>query len=268
MAPWQRGDTESWREDLYSKTARGLVEVTRKKLGLSRIARQVLNFVDGKSNFADLLALTENISSEELTQALNDLLGEGLIRQILATEEEPDFAYGETSISVAELDPEEGVRAWAEAQRCAQALRETGFYAIHEGHSFVGKEPQVLVVEDTASTAEMEMLLLRREGFAARHAANGKEAAEILETMIPDLVLLDVNLPDTSGFKILETLRNHPRLKHLPVIMVTSQVGEEDVLAGIRGGADGYIFKPFPPKLLIQCIRKVLKTSAQTRQSP
>lgn len=241
---------------LYSKTAKGLRELANKKPGLSPIALQVLTLVDGKSDNSRLQAMIAETSTQEIKQALDVLLAAGLIRQIEADDDA--FPGNEGSIAVTEFDAEEGVRAWAEAQRCATALKDEGFYALNEHQPAAGKELQALVVEDTRSTAQLEIALLKVEGFTVRHAANGKEADEILQVMIPHLIILDINLPDTTGLIILEKLRSHPRLGSVPVILVTANVGEKDVLAGIRAGADGYIFKPFRPDSLTGCVRRVL----------
>jgi DNA-binding response OmpR family regulator len=119
--------------------------------------------------------------------------------------------------------------------------------------------PNILSVEDDPLVARLLTVLLGREGFGVTHVADGKATLHALEENPPDLVLLDVMLPDTTGFEILEWIRKHPGLSGLPAIMLTAQVGEEDVQRGLRAGADGYIFKPFKPEPLLECIRRVLK---------
>ena len=77
----------------------------------------------------------------------------------------------------------------------------------------------------------------------------------------PDLVLLDVMLPDADGFNILLKMREHPVLKSVPVLMLTAKATRESVLRGLAGGANGYITKPFEPKALISAVRTVLGIS-------
>ena len=257
---------------VYSKTPKGLTELAKKKSDLAQNAHRTLRLIDGKSHLEAIFDQLEDVSIDELQQCLNQLLTLGLIRPLpVANDDHSDFFSETGHIFVTEFDAEEGVLVWAEAQRCAKALTERGFYAIHERQTLPEKAPQALVIEDTKSTAFLEMALLENEGFSTRHALDGKTAWEILETNIPDLIILDVNLPDTNGLRILETLRKHPRFKDIPVIMVTAMIGEQDVMAGIRAGADGYIFKPFQQNALIDCVRRVLKynntgTTAVKRQ--
>ena len=245
---------------VYSKTAKGLTELTHKKSVLPEIAHRLLGLIDGKSNIAVIFARLEEDSPQDLQQSLEHLLTQGLIKQLAGSSPaDEDFPQDGAHISVTEFGAEEGVAAWAEARRCARALDKNGFYAIREHPEIQKTSATALVIEDTKSTAFLEMAILKKAGFTPRNAADGKEAWEILETMIPDLIILDVNLPDTNGLVILETLRRHPHLKDVPVILVTAQFGEEDVMAGIRAGADGYIFKPFQQNALTECVRRVLK---------
>jgi len=78
------------------------------------------------------------------------------------------------------------------------------------------------------------------------------------EKPMPHLVLLDVNLPNITGFDILAYIRDSSELKSLSAIMVTAQVSDADVLRGLKGGADGYIFKPFQWTAFYDCIKRVL----------
>jgi DNA-binding response OmpR family regulator len=74
----------------------------------------------------------------------------------------------------------------------------------------------------------------------------------------PDLILLDVQLPDVNGFDVLAGMRHHPVLKSMPVIMLTAETTREAVLKGLQGGADGYVTKPFEPDILITAVKTVL----------
>ena len=97
------------------------------------------------------------------------------------------------------------------------------------------------------------------EGFEPRMAGNRVEIVAALQVSpLPDVVLLDVNLPDTNGFDILARVRQHPTLKSMRIIMLTSQASREDVMRGMVGGADGYITKPFDNDILIRAVRSVL----------
>jgi CheY-like chemotaxis protein len=224
--------------------------------------------VDGRSNLIDLAEKT-GLGQEHAEQILSRLLAEGLVKEIAASLERNEVeASGQVSISVTELDPEEGVRAWAEAQRGARGLHDHGFYAHAVRPLAGGAPPRILSVEDDPLMARLLMVLLQREGFLVRHAADGAAAYRMLAEETPDLVILDVMLPDTTGFKLLEWIRKQPQFTDLPAIMLTAQVGEEDVMHGLRAGADGYIFKPFTPEPLLQCIYSVLKLQRREFAGP
>jgi two-component system OmpR family response regulator len=83
-----------------------------------------------------------------------------------------------------------------------------------------------------------------------------------LRQPLPDLILLDVNLPDVNGFDILAKMRQHPVLKIIPVVMLTAEATRESVLKGLQGGADGYVTKPFEPDLLVNAVKAVLGIGA------
>ncbi|MDO8893217.1 MAG: response regulator [Sulfurimicrobium sp.] len=245
---------------IFSKTARGVATLGDKKLALPREHYRLLGLVDGRSSLSEL-AEKSALSQEFVENVFSRLLAEGLVKQLLVSADMKGAAVSDDmTISVTELDPEEGVRAWAEAQRGARALHDQGFYAhkVRPVQGVIGR-PSILSVEDDPLLAQLLALLLTREGFDVRHAADGKAMFRTLDDTVPDLVLLDVMLPDTSGFQLLEWIRKQPQLADLPVIMLTAQIGEEDVMHGLRAGADGYIFKPFSPEPLLQGIRSVLK---------
>ena len=101
--------------------------------------------------------------------------------------------------------------------------------------------------------------LLTSEGFLPRIAGNREQIIAALRQLpSPDVILLDVMLPDANGFEILAKVRAHPALKAIPVIMLTGKAKREDVMRGLAGGADGYITKPFDPEILIRGVRAVL----------
>ena len=122
-----------------------------------------------------------------------------------------------------------------------------------------GEALNVVVVEDDPQLASFTATLLSLSGFAVRQAGNREQVVnEIRRPPRPDLILLDVVLPDADGFDILMRVRQHPVLKDVPVIMLTGKATREAVLKGIAAGADGYITKPFEPHALLRAVRTVL----------
>jgi DNA-binding response OmpR family regulator len=97
------------------------------------------------------------------------------------------------------------------------------------------------------------------EGFRSLGAHNRDEIMAALRTPPPpDLILLDVQMPDANGFDLLTRMRQHPLLKNMPVVMLTAEATRESVLRGLQGGADGYITKPFEPDVLMTAVKAVL----------
>ncbi|OFZ89060.1 MAG: hypothetical protein A2W21_08895 [Betaproteobacteria bacterium RBG_16_66_20] len=97
-------------------------------------------------------------------------------------------------------------------------------------------------------------------GYKVRLAAGQNELrTELGAGRLPDILLLDIRLPDGDGFEILAALRRHPKLALLPVVMLTAVTGKENVRRGLELGADGYITKPYSKKIVVETIRAVLK---------
>lgn len=116
--------------------------------------------------------------------------------------------------------------------------------------------PRVLVVEDDAEVCLLLTRVLEPEGFAVRTADGALSASNALETWDPHLILLDVGLPVIDGLEVLSRIRTK---SDVPVIMLTGRSDEGDRIAGLRGGADDYVVKPFSPNELLARIESVLR---------
>ncbi len=121
---------------------------------------------------------------------------------------------------------------------------------------------RILVVEDEPAIAELIALHLRHASFEVALAADGDAAAAAVDRVLPDLVLLDWMLPGTTGLMLLKRWRAQARTRELPVIMLTARGEEADRVAGLDGGADDYLAKPFSPGELMARIRAVLRRRA------
>jgi len=113
-----------------------------------------------------------------------------------------------------------------------------------------------LVVDDEKGLVRIIRLNLEQDGFDVVEAYNGSQAMEKLRTTLPDLVLLDVMMPDTDGFTVLKMIR---QIGNIPVIMLTAKGEEDDKIKGLELGADDYVTKPFSPRELTSRIRAVLR---------
>jgi two-component system phosphate regulon response regulator PhoB len=123
---------------------------------------------------------------------------------------------------------------------------------------------QILVVEDERPIREMIAFGLRRAGFEVREAADARAGRAEVANKLPDLLLVDWMLPDTSGLEFTRALKRDRETRELPVIMLTARAEEGDKVAGLEGGADDYITKPFSPRELLARINAVLRRSAPT----
>ena len=117
---------------------------------------------------------------------------------------------------------------------------------------------KILVVDDDADIVELLSYVLKNAGFAIGTAFNGIEALKKVRSLSPDLVLLDLMLPEMDGFAVCETLRRRAETATLPIILLTAVSGELGRLSGLECGANDYIIKPFSPKLLVSKVETLL----------
>jgi len=119
----------------------------------------------------------------------------------------------------------------------------------------------ILVVDDNEDNVHIAREILLSRGFEVRVAYNGPSALVSVEQQRPDLILLDIMMPQMSGMDVLDRLRANPATANVPVILVTAKDQDEDLLAGYKYGADYYITKPFSAKQLLYGIGLVLAPS-------
>lgn len=123
----------------------------------------------------------------------------------------------------------------------------------------------ILVVDDEPDISALVAYHLARESYRVRTAADGEEAIRAVEAERPDLVVLDLMLPQMSGEDVLRELRRRPETEHLPVILLTARADEQHRVVGLQLGADDYVPKPFSPQELVLRVGAVLR---RVRQSP
>lgn len=117
---------------------------------------------------------------------------------------------------------------------------------------------KILIVEDEESLLKLESILLTSKGFEVRGASNGQAALDAIAEEQPDLVLLDIMLPELDGFEVCNRIKNSEATKHIPVIMLTAKKSREDMARGEKVGADWYITKPFKSAMVIETIQRFL----------
>jgi two-component system, OmpR family, phosphate regulon response regulator PhoB len=120
---------------------------------------------------------------------------------------------------------------------------------------------RVLVVDDEADIVALVAYHLARAGYRVSTAANGTEAIQAVRAEQPAIVVLDLMLPELSGFEVLELIRGDPNLSDTPVLLLTAKREEADRVKGLSLGADDYLVKPFSPQELVLRVRNILRRS-------
>ena len=121
----------------------------------------------------------------------------------------------------------------------------------------------IYIVEDDESIREIETIALKNSNYIVSAFENAKEFYKKLDELVPDLILLDVMLPDESGYDIVRKLRKRPATQDIPIILVTAKTTEMDMIKGLDGGADDYIKKPFSIMELITRVKALLRRTAK-----
>ena len=126
----------------------------------------------------------------------------------------------------------------------------------------------IICVEDEQNICELEVYTLQSVGMETVGCASGKELFKLLEKQLPELIVLDIMLPDEDGISILRRLREHKRYGKIPVIMATAKGSEFDKVKGLNCGADDYIAKPFGMLEMVARIKAVLRRCDTLAQQP
>ncbi len=127
-------------------------------------------------------------------------------------------------------------------------------------HAANTRDPyMILIVEDELEIAELMRFHVEREGLAGRIVQSGRLALQAVESEQPDLILLDLMLPDLDGLEVCRRLKYKSETRTIPILIVSAKGDEADVVAGIELGADDYVTKPFSPKVLMARIKNILR---------
>lgn len=254
--------------DVYVLTEKGDKELRGSGTSLSPAEIELLVCLDGSATVTEVAAKARLLAPGAVMEAFRQLASRHVIR-LRTRKDDADEITGFFTTTAAQPSRKAVTEAEAEAASGATTLEKQGYYVriAHRDASKPvapeGRKLTVIVVEDEPLLAKFLKQYLSFEGMESRLAAN---RAEILAAFnappLPDLVLLDVMLPDADGFDILLKMRQHPVLKSVPVIMLTAKATREAVLKGLAGGADGYITKPFEPDALISAVKAVLGRTA------
>jgi CheY-like chemotaxis protein len=236
------------------------------------------------TDYRRLLALIEAETHFDVIRGRLRQYPRALLEQWLGELEE--LGYVESSPTEAALDldfvshfkkkpPDDTGLLREDVMRLMRAAKEAGA-ALTRGGVFLakdrirnlaplGKPPGqtvVCIVEDDPDQLALADLRVSMAGYQVRVARSGAEFVNVIRSYAPpDIVLLDVMLPDGNGFDILAKIRSHPRLALLPVVMLTAENRVEDIKKGLELGADAYVTKPYSRDIVVETIRKVLKSA-------
>ena len=262
-------------ETVYEVNEKGWQQLQGSSTMLPSVALRLLVLVNGKQSLEQVARHLQDVPVEKLCKMALYLEQQGYIQP--AKPGKPakgdgfdviDFFSGRSSgsNSASENVDQDSARKLEEEARNFAAMLKLQGYAVRIARQ-VGEAAKpasggaysVLFVDDTTTLSSVVCKFLELEGFVPRRAANRDEiVAELRKVPSPDLILLDVGLPDISGFDILQRVRSHPVLKNIPIIMVTGKATREDVMGALFAGANGYITKPFEFDSLMKSIKAVL----------
>ena len=226
--------------------------------------RRILWLIDFQGHAGLTSAMLKTVSRRILDDWLEEMEELALIEVVPEGEAKAeDFASPDQTLKLTDLERK---KLKQDAQTAGEALAHTGaFVAVHrlDGRAALRKESRdtsVLIVEDDPDQLALADLRVSMAGYRVRVASS---VNAFLQTMLddgaPDLLLLDVTLPDGDGFEVLARLRRHQALGSLPIVMLTAKADPADIGKGLALGADGYVTKPYTKNVLADVIRRVLK---------
>jgi CheY-like chemotaxis protein len=247
---------------VHAITERGANELKGGATTLDSHELELLVLVDGRRSADAIAKLVKAGDPSQVAATLFKLEAGGFVRTAApAPNEGFDFFFSSDSSGPSE----HAMRtAEQEAANGAATLRENGYYVSIARRAKAQAQAAtrglaVLVVEDEPLVAKFLKALVESEGHVVRIASNREEIlAEIRKAPLPDLVFLDVMLPDANGFDVLHRMKAHPALAEIPVVIVTTQATRESVMKGLALGADGYFTKPFEIEVLLRGMKAVL----------
>jgi CheY-like chemotaxis protein len=263
---------ESWpRDSIYRRTASGDKALLSNDAKVPPEYRRILGVMEGVTHADVIRGLLRQFPDELLGDWLSEMEEAGLVISAPADPTHDLDFTGPTGTPQTEprvVTPDDTNRLEKQALAARAALSGAGAYlspdrlANRRPLAKVPGEIVILIVEDDPDQAALANLRVSAGGYSVRIARNCRELVEEIGTRaLPDLVLLDVMLPDGNGFEMLTSMRRHPKLALLPVVMLTVLAKPEEVRRGLNLGADGYITKPYSKRVLTDIIRSVLKHS-------
>lgn len=240
---------QAFMDEVHALSTFGKEELQRGVTSLSRVELELLVRVDGMSTVRTLMSNMRHVAPEAFLSAFRRLRDTGCLRR-----EELDPLASQIQGNLALLlgaAPTSGGSSVGFSLGIARR--------VEREHPVDLDRLEALVVEDDPALSRFIKSYLAFEGLQSRMATCRSEVvAELRKAPAPDLILLDVKLPDVDGFQVLAKLREHPVYRHTPVVMLTGVATRDAVAGAIAAGADGYMTKPFDAEVLLNVVRTVL----------
>ena len=261
--------TSNHKDRIFQRTALGESALATDDASVPGDYRRILAVIEGQTHSDVIRGRLRQFPDSLLDDWLAELQEAGLVSSVEADAAQDldfsdlDFDRPHDSAATTHSDLP-AVQSLAEA--AASALSREGVFLSPErlaNRAPLNKTPEeikVLIVEDDPDQAALAELRLSMAGYGLQIVPNCRELVNAIRTATrPDVVLLDVMLPDGNGYDILAGFRRHGKLALLPIVMLTAFAGPEDAMRGLALGADGYVTKPYSKKILSDTIRAVLK---------
>ncbi|HXM82821.1 MAG TPA: response regulator [Burkholderiales bacterium] len=251
---------------VFALTQKGSAELLAADTSLSAAELKLLVLIDGRASVAQIIPAASSLTPAAVVATLQKLAINGYIASAAdITIDAIDTGDFFTKALPAPAAGSASPQAASESDAGLSSLQRNGYYvriarrAATARALAAGEKIHVVVVEDDAQLGKLLRMMLSMEGLVPRIASNRDEIlAALRQAPKPDLVLLDVMLPDVDGFEVLARIRQHDALKSVLIIMLTAMTTREAVLKGLILGADGYITKPFDLEVLLKAVKTVL----------
>lgn len=254
-------------ENIYARTEIGETALASNPDKLPSGLLKVLSLVDGRINVAGILAQLTDVPAKKVHGALKTLLEKGYVAAAPgAVGDDLDFTnYLDSATPVPQPTPEETARAKERTLSGMRALDPSGHFVniVSKPQTVIpprsGDKYCALIVDGDATTSLLTARTLMLAGFTVHTAENREQfTRELGRQPLPDILLLDVMMPGLPGFELVSRLRQNPKLKSLPVVLITARAEQSDVINGLARGANGYLSKPYRPNALVESVHSVL----------
>jgi CheY-like chemotaxis protein len=247
---------------IHRLTAAGRAAWDTQDAKVPRDYRRILGLIETEAHSDVIRGYLRRYPDKLIAEWLAELEEMGLLESVPdQADHDLDFT---TSLKLPALIAEDRERLDQDAKEAGASLSRKGVFLAADrlkNRVAAAKAPGdtvVLIVEDDPDQLALAELRVGMARYKVRSAASARALAAALAAGLPDLLLLDVNLPDGNGFDILAALRKHPKHALLPVVLLTVRSEAADVLKGLALGADGYVTKPYSRNVLAEVIGRVL----------